>query len=465
MSILYGPPLEMPELYLEMVSTADERWKSFRIEHYIKSYDYEQFKATREHHTLNAKEPAKLGLKIRERGQQIHFLIWYKGEQVGIISGGSVVYGTRLRDEFFKVPKETAERKRVLNSIVNNTVYHLAPREKFLFARALALWEKVVPYVWNELYEVPVCGFETFIDPKGTKNGGRGSGYRGIGWTWLGKTAGNAKTMALPKTVLCKWRPGYSSLIAVDYKPTWEAGEKDKDGNLTPKGAAQRALAKIRTARRKKYIGKFFYATKNMLFVYDHVGAKPKEVLLEVYELIRKLQLALNPALLKPEWRNRAAGEHPTFGHCYAVTEALYYLYGKSRGFTPHVVQVPAMSTTHWWLQNKKGEIIDGTKEQFESKGVVIPYAEGRGSGFLTSVPSKRCVLLMERIGKVWKHQGNRENFESYIQDLPGDKVPTKPLNGGPLRCVSAESRPCASGSRSDLTRPRSTNSLQQNRK
>jgi hypothetical protein len=116
----------------------------------------------------------------------------------------------------------------------------------------------------------------------------------------------------------------------VDYKPTWEAGERDALGKLTTKDAAQRELAKIRTVRRQQYIGKLFTATKKTASVYDHVGAKPKIVLMEVYELIRKLQLALTPALLKPEWRNRAAGEHPTFGHCYAVTEALYCLYGRS---------------------------------------------------------------------------------------------------------------------------------------
>jgi hypothetical protein len=282
----------MPELYLEMVSTSDERWAQFRMDHYIKSYDFEQFKATRKRRTLNAKEPAELVFKVGERAQQIHFLVWYKGEQVGIISGGSAVYETRLRDNFFKMPKETVERKRVINSIVNNTVYHLASREKFLFSRALALWEKVVPYVWNELYEVPVCGFETFISKEETDNGGRGSGYQGTGWKLLGKTAGNAKTLTTPKSVLCKWRPGYSSLIAVDYKPTWQAGEKDVFGALTEKGAAQRELAKVRTARRKQYIGKLFSATKNMVLIYDCAGAKPKKVGMKAYELIRKLQLA-----------------------------------------------------------------------------------------------------------------------------------------------------------------------------
>src|SRR5271166_3698011 len=105
----------MPDLYLEMISTSDPRWKRFRHEHYIKSFSHEL------QQNLNAKEREKLGLKTGERGQQIHFLIWYKGDQVGIISGGSAVYGTALRDDFFHMPAAIADRKRVINSIVNNT--------------------------------------------------------------------------------------------------------------------------------------------------------------------------------------------------------------------------------------------------------------------------------------------------------------------------------------------------------
>ncbi len=427
----------MPELYLEMVSTADERWKNFRIAHYIKSCGYEHSQATGDLDALDANARAVPNLKTREHGQQNHFLIWYKGEQVGIISGGSAVYRTAMRDEFFKMPKEIADRKRVLNSIVNNTIYHIENHEDHLFARVLALWEKVIPYTWHEFYEVPVCGFETFIADEEKQDDECGSGYKGTGWKLLGKEAGNAKThprkngrkkedgkslqksgSAPSKTLFCKWRAGYSSLIAVDYKPTWEAGEKDSFGVLTAKGAAQRELKKVRDARRNRYIGKAFSATQNKLLVYEYAGAKPKEVLLEVYELTCRLQAALTPDLLEPEWRGQAADEHPTFGHSYTVTEALYHLYGNSRGFIPHVVGVPEANTTHWWLRNRKGEIIDGTKEQFESKGIVIPYADGRRSGFLANVPSKRCVALMKRIGKGWKRRDGFQNFEPGMQEV-----------------------------------------------
>jgi len=119
------------------------------------------------------------------------------------------------------------------------------------------------------------------------------------------------------------------------------------------------------------------------------------------FELIRHLQSALTPELLKPAWRTRAANEHLTFGHCYVVTEALYHLYGRSRGYEPRVVQVPELDTTHWWLQNAEGKVLDGTAEQFTTKGIEIPYARGRGSGFLTKEPSKRCKILIQRAGFV----------------------------------------------------------------
>lgn len=438
----------MPELFLEMISTADLRWKQFRADHYIKSYDYQHFRQTGEHRTLNAKEREDLGMKSGERGQQVHFLIWYRGEPVGIISGGSAVYNTATRDIFFGFPKKIDERKQVINSVVNNTVYHLASREKNLFSRVLALWEKVVPYVWNELYEAPVCGFETFVEEEETTNGGRGSGYRATGWTHLGKTAGNAKThppenglsktaggkssrrfgKTTKKDVLCKWRPGFKTLLATVYRPTWQAGEKvmkcalnpEEHGfeyrdemlacpvcgsklqpTLTKEGAEQRDLAKERTAKRKTFMGKCFSASTHKLYVYPASGIPPSEVIMEVYDMISRLQAALTPDLLDSDKRReQARGQHRTFGHCYIVTEALYHLYGKSRGYKPYIVRVPeADNTTHWWLQNAQGGRIDATSGQFTSRGIVIPYEDGRGNGFLTKEPSNRCQELMRRAG------------------------------------------------------------------
>lgn len=76
----------------------------------------------------------------------------------------------------------------------------------------------------------------------------------------------------------------------------------------------------------------------------------------------------------------------------------MYHLYGKTHGYEPRVVQMPELDTTHWWLQNEKGDILDGTAEQFTSRDIAIPYEFGRGSGFLTKKPSKRCEILISRI-------------------------------------------------------------------
>lgn len=408
--------MSLPELYFEIVSTSDPRWKAYRLEHYIRSYSLTHGK------TLNAKEREELGERFGDRGQQIHFLIWYKGETAGIISGGSAVYSTKLRDDFFGFPKGVEERKQVINGIVNNTVYHLASREPHLFSRVLSLWERVIPFLWLEYYDAPVAGFETFIEAEETGHGGRGSGYLATGWSSLGKTKGAAKThpkehglgrretevvledgtktikktssrtygQTTPKVVFCKWRPNVTSLIPVKYKSTWDADSS------TPEGKAKLALAKERTAIRKSYIGKLIWASAKTITLSNAGGEST--IVLSQYETLRRLQLALTPDMLKPEWRKHAEGKHQTYGHCYIVSEALYYLFAKSRGYKPQVVRVdtPEGSTTHWFLKNASGEIIDGTKAQFTSRGISVPYEKAKGSGFLTNTPSARCQQLAD---------------------------------------------------------------------
>lgn len=89
------------------------------------------------------------------------------------------------------------------------------------------------------------------------------------------------------------------------------------------------------------------------------------------------------------------------YGHCYVATEAMYYLLGdketiglcRGRGENGIV---------HWWLVNKKtNEIHDATVDQYPSKGLVPPYHNGKRLGFLTNVPSKRCQVVLERVGRI----------------------------------------------------------------
>ena len=107
------------------------------------------------------------------------------------------------------------------------------------------------------------------------------------------------------------------------------------------------------------------------------------------------LREALSDDLLKKEWlEKRQPDDDPTFGHCYTATEALYYLWGKSKGYRPGVLR--GSRGTHWFLFNDKGDIADPTASQW--RGEKIPYERGRGSGFLTRGPSRRCVRLLERV-------------------------------------------------------------------
>jgi hypothetical protein len=116
-------------------------------------------------------------------GQQLHFLIWYKGDLVGIISAVSAVYRNRARDRFFKITDEN--RDKVLGGLVNNGVFRLERREPNLASRVLALWTQVVPALWKKLYGVDVWGFETFVETG--RHPRPGVIYAAAGWTLLNK--------------------------------------------------------------------------------------------------------------------------------------------------------------------------------------------------------------------------------------------------------------------------------------
>jgi hypothetical protein len=85
-----------------------------------------------------------------------------------------------------------------------------------------------------------------------------------------------------------------------------------------------------------------------------------------------------------------------TYGHCYVVSEAAYYLLGgKDAGWTPHCMKVN--STNHWFLKHSSDFILDITKHQFISK---LDYSKAKGKGFLTKEPSKRTRILLKKISE-----------------------------------------------------------------
>lgn len=106
--------------------------------------------------------------------------------------------------------------------------------------------------------------------------------------------------------------------------------------------------------------------------------------------IILALQESFSEDLLKPRYRGH--GGHPSTGHCYAASEALYHLWGKQAGAKP--VRMPVGGDTHWWLVHPELGVLDPTAEQFPFS---VAYEQGKGGGFLTREPSKRARILMAR--------------------------------------------------------------------
>lgn len=114
------------------------------------------------------------------------------------------------------------------------------------------------------------------------------------------------------------------------------------------------------------------------------------------HHLIGKIKDALSPDLLKKQYRQQNIG-NPMFGHCYVATEALFHILKDAR-YVPMRGRDDA-GIVHWWLTDKTtGEILDPTSEQYTSKGLTPPYDKGKGGGFLTREPSRRCLTLMQKL-------------------------------------------------------------------
>ena len=113
------------------------------------------------------------------------------------------------------------------------------------------------------------------------------------------------------------------------------------------------------------------------------------------HQLIKQIKSLLSPAMLKREYRDKNK-DNPMFGHCYVATEALFYCLGDSN-FKPMRGR-DSNGIVHWWLMNTlSGEILDATSEQYTSVGLNPPYESGRGGGFLTKFPSKRCLMVIQK--------------------------------------------------------------------
>ncbi|MBS2040485.1 hypothetical protein JST97_36195 [bacterium] len=106
---------------------------------------------------------------------------------------------------------------------------------------------------------------------------------------------------------------------------------------------------------------------------------------------VERVRSVLSDDLRKPEYQGNP---NPVAGHCYVASEALYHrLGGKAAGWTPQSIRHEG--GPHWYLKNQDGTILDATADQFETP---VPYAQGKGCGFLTRQPSARTQHLLDRL-------------------------------------------------------------------
>jgi hypothetical protein len=228
-----------PDLCLEFCKRLDRRYKDIRDRHYIPN--------------------------AGSCGQQIHFLIHYNNEIVGIMSGGSAAYATRNRDEFFRITKTI--RDNALNGIINNTVFRLEENESNLATRCLSMWRSIVSHLWETLYEVEVFGFETFVVETDSR---KGTLYKADNWEFTGETSGSTKShlgvgltggasqrkKIEPKLIFCKWHKDHRKPLDDGYVSSWRCESPEEK-------ARARRLQKFR----QSCLGQKFCAVKNTVLL------------------------------------------------------------------------------------------------------------------------------------------------------------------------------------------------------
>lgn len=124
--------------------------------------------------------------------------------------------------------------------------------------------------------------------------------------------------------------------------------------------------------------------------------------------LIRQVQAALTPDLLRGRWKAQSC---PLEGHCYVAAESLWYLLGCD-DWKPMCASYvdEGGKATHWWLVHRQTDAIaDPTAEQYLPEQP--PYHLGKGSGFLTKKPSKRAQVVLTRVASA---TGNNEKNRIY---------------------------------------------------
>ena len=228
-----------PDIVLEFCSRSNPDYKRIRGEHYVTNKG--------------------------SVGRQIHFLIWHRKQPAGIISAGSAVQAVGARDKFFGVT--AANRDKLIQQIVNNTVCRMTKHERGLMQHVLSIWRKVVPFIWFDLYATETVGFETFIEEDEIRPGERRDGhtYKGDNWQHVGETAGVAKSTKGCKDFTRKKTDKKLVFVRRSDDFSWMHegyGVPKRASSYRGKTAWERKQAKALAKRRKYLNGKCYYLLK-----------------------------------------------------------------------------------------------------------------------------------------------------------------------------------------------------------
>jgi len=212
------PPQPLPRaekeiVRLELVRRSDPVYKQYRNNHYI---------------------PDR-GLV----GQQLQYLIFYGNEVVGVIGGASSAFTSQPRDKYWELSTDKDEKNCQLNSIINNNIFKLNYPAPNLATIVLSKWRKQILQDWEELYEVKVAGFETFVVEERLWNGKTRNGacYRADNWELVGITKGYGDTnirgrehrdkrLQSKKLIYCRKVKGQQ--LCSTYSASWNNAEKTR---------------------------------------------------------------------------------------------------------------------------------------------------------------------------------------------------------------------------------------------
>jgi len=210
-----APPRAQKDLVrLELVRRTDPLFQQFRNRHYIPNR----------------------GLV----GQQLQYLVFYRGEVVGVIGGASAVFTSQARDEYWGFSEDRNTKTRQLNSVINNNIFRLEYPAANLATIVIAKWRKQIQKDWEELYGVEVAGFETFVVEERLWNGKTRNGacYRADNWELLGITKGYGdrnvrgrehknKTLKARKLIYCRRIKGRE--LCSTYQTSWNDPGRQKE--------------------------------------------------------------------------------------------------------------------------------------------------------------------------------------------------------------------------------------------